>query len=89
MTLWNVVGYLPSGLVLTAFCLTLMLPLRVAALCSNVAFVAYGLGRGLAPVWLLHSLLLPIAVDVCGHWRAAAAGNSLNRRSDASFPETR
>lgn len=60
MTSWNVAGYLASGLVLTAFCLRSMIPLRIAALCSNIAFIAYGLGLGLAPVWLLHSLLLPI-----------------------------
>jgi hypothetical protein len=53
-------GYLASGLVLTAFCLKAMTPLRIVALCSNIAFMAYGLSRGLPPVWLLHSVLLPV-----------------------------
>jgi hypothetical protein len=37
-----------------------MIPLRLAALGSNLAFFAYGLGLGLAPVWLLHAILLPV-----------------------------
>jgi hypothetical protein len=34
--------------------------LRSVALTSNFAFLIYGLGLGLAPVWLLHAVLLPI-----------------------------
>lgn len=60
MTLWNMAGYIASGLVLAAFCLRCMIPLRIVALCSNIAFIVYGAGLGLVPVWLLHSLLLPI-----------------------------
>jgi hypothetical protein len=37
-----------------------MIPLRLAALGSNLAFFAYGLVLGLAPVWLLHSILPPV-----------------------------
>jgi CRP/FNR family transcriptional regulator, cyclic AMP receptor protein len=60
MPIWDIVGYVGSALVLTAFCLRAMRPLRIVALCSNVAFIGYGIGLGLAPVWLLHCLLLPI-----------------------------
>jgi hypothetical protein len=58
MSLWDLVGYVAAALVLAAFCMREMVPLRIAALCSNLAFIAYGLALGLAPVWLLHALLL-------------------------------
>ena len=60
MGLWDLVGCVAAALVLAAFCMRDMVPLRIAALCSNVAFIAYGLALGLAPVWLLHALLLPM-----------------------------
>jgi hypothetical protein len=56
--LWDLVGYLAAALVLTAFCMREMVPLRIAALCSHLAFITYGLGLDLAPAWLLHALLL-------------------------------
>ena len=60
MTIWDTVGYLASSLVITAFCMKDILQLRVAASVSNVAFLIYGLALGLAPVWLLHAILLPV-----------------------------
>jgi hypothetical protein len=60
MTIWDTAGYLASSLVITAFCMKDILRLRSAALVSNVAFLIYGLGLGLAPVWLLHAILLPV-----------------------------
>jgi hypothetical protein len=60
MSLWESIGYLAAALVLAAFYMREIIPLRVAALCSNLAFIAYGLALGLVPVWLLHALLLPI-----------------------------
>jgi len=60
MITWNSVGYLASGLVLAAFCMKEIIPLRLVAVCSNVAFLIYGLALGLAPVWLLYAILLPI-----------------------------
>jgi hypothetical protein len=60
MVAWNAIGYLASALVLAAFCMREMIPLRLVAVCSNIAFLIYGLALGLAPVWLLHAVLLPI-----------------------------
>ena len=60
MTSWDSVGYLASILVLAAFGAKEMIPLRMIALASNVAFLGYGLALGLPPVWLLHALLLPL-----------------------------
>jgi CRP/FNR family cyclic AMP-dependent transcriptional regulator len=60
VTLLDLVGYLAAALVLAAFCMREMVPLRIAALCSNLVFIAYGVGLDLAPVWLLHVLLAPM-----------------------------
>jgi len=56
----DAVGYLASALVLAAFCMKEMIPLRIVAVCSNIAFLIYGLAHGLVPVWSLHAVLLPI-----------------------------
>jgi hypothetical protein len=56
----DAIGYLASALVLAAFCMKEMIPLRVVAICSNIAFLVYGVAHGLVPVWLLHAALLPI-----------------------------
>jgi hypothetical protein len=53
------VGYLASTLVLAAFCVRDMLPLRILAIGSNLAFMTYGWAAGLRPVLLLHLVLLP------------------------------
>jgi hypothetical protein len=60
MTVLNVVGYVASALVVITFYMKEMVPLRVAALCSNVAFLIYGVGLGLGPVVLLHGMLIPL-----------------------------
>jgi hypothetical protein len=59
MSLSDVAGYTASGLVIAAFCMRDIVWLRAIALASNVAFLAYGLGLHLMPVWLLHAILLP------------------------------
>lgn len=60
MNAWNAVGFLAAGLVITAFCMKDILHLRIVAVASNVAFLAYGVALGLMPVWLLHLVLLPV-----------------------------
>ncbi len=54
------IGYVASALVLTTFCMRRMAPLRMAAICSNVAFITYALQRDLPPVLALHIVLLPL-----------------------------
>ena len=68
MTLLEATGYLASALVATAFCMKDIVPLRIVAIASNLAFLTYGVGLGLAPVWLLHAVLLP--VNVSRLWQA-------------------
>jgi CRP/FNR family transcriptional regulator, cyclic AMP receptor protein len=53
-------GWLASGFVLLAFTMTAMIPLRISALCGNLAFIAYGQALGLKPILALHLALLPI-----------------------------
>jgi hypothetical protein len=60
MGFWDLVGYVAAALVLFAFLMRDMVALRLAALCSNLAFIAYGLALNLPPVLLLHALLLPM-----------------------------
>ena len=61
----EVAGYLASALVLATFCMKTMIPLRAAAICSNVAFIVYGFYDSLYPVLMLHAILLPLNI-----WRA-------------------
>jgi len=60
MITWDAIGYVASVLVFAAFCMKDIIPLRLVSLCSNVAFLVYGLALGLMPVWCLHAVLLPI-----------------------------
>jgi CRP/FNR family transcriptional regulator, cyclic AMP receptor protein len=60
MNTWDAIGYVASTLVLTAFGMKSIIPLRVVAMCSNLVFIVYGLGLGLSPVWCLHAALLPL-----------------------------
>ncbi len=46
----SAMGFLASGLVLAAFGMKDIVHLRTVAICSNFAFIAYGLALGLTPV---------------------------------------
>src|SRR3954453_21033320 len=64
------VGFAAAGLVLATFCMRSMRALRWVAIASNLAFIAYGYLGHLAPVLLLHLLLLPVngyrLAQLCG-----------------------
>jgi len=60
MTLGFALGCAAAALTLTAFLMKSMLPLRAAALASNVFFIAYGAVESLLPIVLLHGVLLPL-----------------------------
>lgn len=53
-------GYAASALVFLTFYMKTMIPLRVIGIVSNVAFMTYGLGDRLYPVFILHAILLPL-----------------------------
>ena len=56
----EVVGFVAAFLVFLTFFETNMKRLRSVAIFSNLAFISYALMRGLLPVVLLHSCLLPL-----------------------------
>jgi hypothetical protein len=58
----DLIGFLASALVLATFAMKDMRRLRVIAILSNLAFIAYGALCGLLPVLALHLLLLPLNV---------------------------
>ena len=53
-------GYVASALVLCTFCTKTMMPLRIIALGSNVAFISYASILHLYPILILHAVLLPL-----------------------------
>ena len=61
-TATTIVGYTASGLVLMTFAMADVRRLRVIAILSNIAFIAYGALDWLPPVLGLHLLLLPLNV---------------------------
>ena len=53
-------GYVASALVFLTFYMRTMIPLRVVAILSNLAFMTYGLAGRVYPVFILHAILLPM-----------------------------
>lgn len=68
MTHSGEIGFLASALVLATFAMKDMVNLRIVAICSNVAFIAYALVLHLVPILVLHIILLPL-----NGWRLAQA----------------
>ena len=62
MSIQDALGYLAALLVFTTFYMKTMIPLRLVAISSNIAFISYGFAEGLDPVLLLHITLLPLNV---------------------------
>ncbi len=62
MDLGELFGYLASLLVFIEFYMRRMLPLRIIAIASNLAFISYAWIDGLTPILLLHGALLPLNV---------------------------
>ena len=62
MTFVDMVGFSAAAASFVAFSAKTMIPLRIAAICSNVLFVAFGLLSGFWPSALLHTLLLPLNI---------------------------
>jgi len=58
----EMVGYLASLLVASSFYMKTIIPLRIFAIASNVAFIIYGFVCGLVPVLVLHLFLFPLNI---------------------------
>lgn len=56
----DLLGLAAGALVLATFYLKTMIPLRVVAIASNVAFASYGILADAMPIVALHVLLLPL-----------------------------
>ncbi len=78
MNQWDAIGYFAAAMVFVAFGMKEMVALRIVAMVSNLAFVAYGLGLHLPPVWLLHAVLFPL-----NGWRLVQATGTIGRCKDA------
>jgi hypothetical protein len=95
MNAYEPIGYLASLLVLATFSMRDMVSLRVVAIASNVAFIAYGALAGISPVLLLHVVLLPVnmlrlaeSVRSALRCRAEAAHCALEHRACSASPLT-
>jgi len=93
MHAYEPIGYLASLLVLATFCMRDMVSLRVVAIASNVAFIAYGALAEISPVLLLHVVLLPVnmlrlaeSVRSVLRGRAEAANCALGHRACSAVP---
>ena len=76
-------GYVASTLVFATFWMRTMLPLRLVAIASNVAFIGYGWLVGIKPVLMLHLSLLPMNVYRLVQARRAALRRRKPRRRAA------
>jgi hypothetical protein len=80
-------GYLASGCVLLTFCMQSMLRLRVIALLSNVAFMAYGWAGRLMPILVLHCMLLLVnSVSLVGQLKGSSKAGT--REGPAAMPDS-
>jgi CRP/FNR family cyclic AMP-dependent transcriptional regulator len=66
-------GYLASSLVFGTFYMKRMLPLRLTAVASNIAFIGYAWANGLTPILVLHATLLPLNLLRLAEQRQQAA----------------
>lgn len=63
MNIWiEIAGYIASAFVAASFYMKTIVPLRILAICSNIAFIIYGAGAGLYPVLILHTFLFPLNI---------------------------
>ena len=70
----ELIGFAASALVFLTFCMQTLLPLRLIATASNLLFIAYAWIAGLAPIMILHMLLLPVNI-----WRLVQQLQMRNR----------
>lgn len=56
----DLVGFAAGLFVLLTFYCTRAVPLRCCAVVSNLLFLGYGAVTGLAPIAILHAVLLPL-----------------------------
>jgi hypothetical protein len=78
----NLLGYAASLAVLTSFLMRSMVPLRLAAILSNILFISFGYLAHIHPVLLLHTALLPINIArLSADWRGGVSRGAAQVRS--------
>ena len=60
MNICELAGYAACVMVFIAFYMKDIMMVRIVGLCSNFAFLTYGLGLHLLPVAALHMALIPV-----------------------------
>lgn len=60
MSFVTAIGFLAAALVIATLSMKTMVPLRIIGICSNFAFITYGVLFGSYPTWILHAILLPL-----------------------------
>ena len=77
------IGFSAAVCVLLTFCSTSMPVLRSFSICSNILFIIYASQANLAPVLVLHSLLLPVNIfQLTRMWLKWKAETAPSRKSD-------
>lgn len=73
-------GYVASILVFGTFYMKQILPLRLTAIASNVAFITYAWLNDLTPILMLHGALLPLnLLRLIEYHRQAVKARALER----------
>ena len=85
MSIGEVAGYVAAVLTFATFYMKTMMPLRIFAIISNVAFITYALLEGLLPIGILHSALLPLNIKRLREFTKLVKGTREAARSDVSF----
>ena len=62
MNVVEIVGYVGSALMFLTFFMKTMIPLRMTAIAANVVMIAYTGSKGVIPILVLQSCLLPLNV---------------------------
>jgi len=58
----TLIGIVAAGLTITTLSMRTMVPLRIAGISSNIAFITYSLLIGSMPILMLHSILFPLNI---------------------------
>ena len=80
MTSLDGLGFLAAGLVQATFCMKRLVPLRILAIASNLAFILYGYAARIEPVLVLHLILLPVNLVRLADALSFSCGCTLLRR---------
>jgi hypothetical protein len=94
----EVAAWLASTLVFTSFFMKTMVPLRIVAIASNIAFIVYallgaryGIFEKVLPILVLHSMLLPLnlfRVHEAALDKIRFHGRSTTREAERRYPRT-